>query len=102
MRRAGHSARLRLVGLCGGLLAVLAACGPVSPELAAYQCAERAQAATGPTGQVAVGVGSGGISSKVELGVSSDYLKGRDPYVVYDDCVRQKTGQGPVQPLVLK
>jgi len=53
-------------------------------------------------GQVAVGVGSGGISSKVELGVSSDYLKGRDPYVVYDDCVRQKTGQGPVQPLVLK
>jgi hypothetical protein len=80
---------------------LVAACGPVSPELAAYQCEERARAATGPTGEIAVGVGSGGVGGRVEVGITSDYLQGRDPYSVYDSCVRQKTGQGPIRPLVL-
>ena len=86
--------------LVGG--AVLAGCGPVSPERAARMCEERARAATGPTGEVGFGISSGGDSSaRFEVGVTSDYLKGRDPYEVYDSCVREKSGQGPIRPLEL-
>lgn len=82
---------------------VLAACGPVSPELAARQCEERANAALGPTGEVGIGIASGGkTSAGFEIGVTSDYLQGRDPYEVYETCVRQKTGQVPIRPLVLR
>lgn len=82
---------------------VLAACGPVSPELAARQCEERARAATGPTGEIGFGISSSGeTAAGIEIGVTSDYLRGRDPYEVYDSCVRQKTGQGPIRPLVLE
>ena len=83
------------------ILGMLIACGPVSPELAADQCEERARAATGPTGEIGIGIGSNGTSGRVEIGVTSDYLQGRDPYDVYDSCVRQKTGQGPIRPLEL-
>lgn len=79
----------------------LAACGPVSPQLAARQCEERARAATGPTGEIAVGVGSEGARSKIKVGITSDYIQGRDPYQVYDSCVRAKSGQGPIRPLEL-
>ena len=82
---------------------VLTACGPVSPELAARQCEERARAATGPTGEIGIGISSDGdTSAGFEIGVTSDYLQGRDPYEVYESCVRQKTGQGPIRPLVLE
>ncbi len=84
-------------------LAVLAGCGPVSPELAARQCEERARAAAGPTGEIGFGISSNGkTSAGIEIGVTSDYIRGRDPYDVYDQCVRQKTGQGPIRPLILK
>ena len=76
----------------------LAACGPVSPRRAAEQCEERARAAQV---RVGVGIGSRGVSSDLELSVTSDALRGRDPYVVYDQCVRAKTGQGPIRPLAL-
>ena len=79
----------------------LAACGPMSPELAAQQCQDRARAATGPTGSVSIGVSNRGPVLGAEIGITDDYLRGRDPYVVYDECVRQKTGQGPVRPLDL-
>ncbi len=91
---------MRRVLLLGGL--VLAACGPMSPERAADVCEDRARAALGPTGTVGIGVGSGGTSSSIEIGVTSDYIRGRDPYIVYEECVRQKTGQGPIRPLVLE
>lgn len=81
----------------------LTACGPVSPELAARQCEERARAATGPTGEIGFGISSSGdTAAGFEIGVTSDYLRGRDPYEVYESCVRQKTGQGPIRPLVLE
>lgn len=81
---------------------VLTACGPVSPELAARQCEERARAATGPTGEIGLGVSTNGDArAGFEIGVTSDYLQGRDPYEVYETCVRQKTGQGPIRPLDL-
>ncbi len=84
------------------VLIALSACGPMSPERAANVCEDRARAATGPTGEIGIGVGSDGASGSVEIGVTSDYIQGRDPYQVYEDCVRQKTGQGPIRPLVLE
>ena len=87
-------------GLILGCL-MLAACGPMSPERAADLCEDRARASLGPTGEIGVGVGSGGTNGRFELGVTSDYLQGRDSQQVYDSCVRQKTGQGPIRPLDL-
>lgn len=79
----------------------LAACGPMSPDRAADLCEDRARAALGPTGEIGIGIGSGGGSGSFEVGVTSDYLQGRDPNQVYESCVRQKTGQGPIRPLEL-
>lgn len=84
------------------LLLTAVACGPMSPERAARICEERARAATGPTGEIGIGITSGGDArGSFEIGINSDYLQGRDPYEVYDSCVRQKTGQGPIRPLDL-
>ncbi len=83
-------------------LTVLAGCGPMSPERAADVCEDRANAAVAPTGEIGVGIGNRGTGGSFEIGVTSDYLRGRDPYVVYESCVRQKTGQGPIRPLELR
>ncbi len=83
-------------------LVLLAACGPVSPERAAKICEDRARAALGPTGNVGIGIGNNGAGARVEIGVTSDFIRGRDPQIVYDECVRQKTGQGPIRPLDLE
>ena len=83
-------------------LAVLAACGPMSPERAADLCADEARKAAGPTGEIGIGVNSGGdVTNRIEIGISSDFLLGKDPQLVYEDCVRRKTGQAPIRPLVL-
>lgn len=92
---------VRIAVQAGLALALLAGCGPMSPEAAALQCEERARAADGPTGEFGIGIGSDGVKSKIEIGITSDYIAGRDPYAVYDQCVRQLTGQGPIRPLVL-
>lgn len=94
-----HRARASRIALASALL--LAACGPVSPERAAKICEDRARAATGPTGAVGIGIGTGGPSGFLEIGVTSDYLLGRDPYLVYENCVRDKTGEPPIRPLAL-
>ena len=74
----------------------------MSPERAADFCEDRARATAGPTVGVHIGVGSGGkVHTGVAIGVSTDFLIGADPQVVYEDCVRQKTGEGPIRPLVL-
>ncbi len=99
---ASQTAVARLSGLTGILLfASLTACGPVSPELAAKQCTERARAATGPTGKIEIGGGNRGFHTGVEIGITSDFILGRDPQLVYENCVFDKTGQGPIRPLVL-
>lgn len=82
-------------------LCVAAACTPVpvSPERAAEICEDRARAAQGPTGRVTVGTNSNtGAFGGVELGVSSDFLAGRDPQAVYEECVFDKTGEAPIRP----
>lgn len=87
---------------CIALLAGLAACGPVSPETAARQCEEQARRAAGPTGEFGIGVNSkGNVSTGVSIGISSDFLRGREPQDVYENCVFQKTGEDPIRPLVL-
>ncbi|WP_240611113.1 hypothetical protein [Oceaniglobus ichthyenteri] len=83
------------------LLLGVSACGPISPEIAARQCEERARQAQGVHGKIEVGVGNRGARSRVELGVTSDFIQGRDPYEVYETCVREKSGQGPIRPLIL-
>lgn len=82
------------------LLLMLAACGPVSFAQAERACLDRARLAQQPRGTVGVGVNSNGkTSGLLELQVSSDYLQGRDPSAVFDQCVLQKSGLPPSQPL---
>lgn len=94
---------VRVSVLAVGTALIVAACGPVSPERAAEICEEKARAAQGPTGRVSVGVNSeDGPFVSGEIGISSDYLAGRDPLIVYRDCVMRRTGQEPIRPPVLK
>ncbi len=82
------------------LLLVLSACGPVSLPQAERACFERARLAQHPRGAVGMGVNSDGkTSGLLELQVSTDYLQGRDPSAVYDQCVVQKSGMPPSIPL---
>jgi len=82
---------------------LLVACGPISPEEAADRCEARAQRAVGPTGEARIGVNSErGVVGGVEMTVTGDYLAGRDPQIVYENCVLQFTGQAPVRPLRLE
>ncbi len=83
-------------------LGLVTACGPISPERAYQICSERARNAAGPTGSVGIGVGSGGrVATEIDLTITSDFLRGRDPELVYDECFRQRTGAGPTRPLRL-
>lgn len=86
-------------------LLALAACSPVpvSPERAAEICEEKARAAQGPTGGVTLGTNSrtGGFG-RVEIGVNSDFITGRDPLEVYAECVFDRTGLAPIRPPVLR
>ncbi len=80
---------------------VLAGCDlpPPDPEAVARQCEDRARAAQGPTGEVTVGVNSNsGVSSSVSVGITSDYIRGRDPNRVYAECVQRRTGAAPIRP----
>lgn len=87
------------------VLLALAACAPqpVSPERAAELCEERARAAQGPTGRVTVGANSNdGPFAGAQIGLSADYLAGRDPAEVYEECVFARTGAAPIRPPVLR
>ena len=80
---------------------VLAACTPplLSPDQAAQVCERQARAAQGPTGNATIGVNSSGeVSTGIAIGVSSDFLTGRDPQQVYEDCVFARSGQAPIRP----
>ena len=87
---------LPILGLLG-----LSACTPVpiSPERAADICEAQARAAQGPTGRIAIGTNSNtGPFTNAEIGISGDYLAGRDPVEVYTQCVIARTGAGPIRP----
>lgn len=85
------------------VLVALAACGPLPVEQAERSCVDNARAATGPRGGVQMGVASDGHRTRsytgLTLSVSSDYIMGRDPAAVFDNCVRRASGQAPTRPL---
>ena len=85
------------------LIAVLAACGPVPVDQAERICLRDAQLAERPRGNVAMGVGSGSGGTRgygrLELEISSDYVRGRDPSDVFNRCVLRRSGQMPVRVL---
>lgn len=96
---------MRLPVLSLFIATLLAACGPriYTPEEAAQECEQRARAAQGPTGAVTLGASSNsGPFGSVAVGVTGDYLAGRDPTQVYRECVVRRTGQEPYRAPVLR
>lgn len=86
------------------LLILLGACSSqMTPERAADYCEERARGAQGPTGEISIGANSEtGPFVGASIGVTSDYLNGRDPMSVYETCVISHTGELPIRPPVLR
>ena len=80
----------------------VAGCGagePLSVEEAMVECEGAARQATRPTASVTVGVNSeGAVSSGFIIGVTDDFLAGRDPEDVYRDCVVRRSGKEPSRP----
>ena len=82
-------------------LAVLsvAACGPIPVDVAMRQCVEPARLAQHPRGSVGIVADNhGNIGTSVTIGISTDYLQGRDPNEVFASCVRGRSGQEPLYP----
>lgn len=87
------------------ILAGLASCGPqiVDPEVAAKRCEERARASQAPTGEITFRVNSRtGPTTSAKIGITSDFIQGLDPDQVYDRCVLEMTGAGPIRRPVLR
>lgn len=81
------------------LLALLAACGPMSVDQAMKACFEPARLAQAPRGEFGVRLDNhGNVSTRLSVGISTDYVQGRDPDQVFDACVRQRAGQPPLYP----
>lgn len=81
-----------------GLLGLIA-CGPIPVELAERQCIELARLAQKPRGSVGfVADSNGNFGTTLSIGVSADYLAGKDPDQVYASCVFGRSGQNPSRP----
>lgn len=77
----------------------LIACGPIPLAQAERECFERARLAEHPRGEVGVGIGSDGRKHTFgEITFSSDYLQGKDPDQVYQNCVYHRSGEMPTRP----
>ncbi|MFT4013994.1 MAG: hypothetical protein QM682_11435 [Paracoccus sp. (in: a-proteobacteria)] len=86
--------------LLGLALPALVACAPLSVDQAERVCLDQARDATGPRTEMGMGIGSGGYRGGfVQVGLSSDYIMGRDPSKVFADCVQRRSGQKPTRPL---
>ena len=62
------------------VLICVSACGPVSLAQAERECLSQARLAEQPRGNVTI---------------TSDYLQGRDPSQVYQNCVVRRSGEFP-------
>ena len=81
------------------VLLPLWSCGPIPVDQAERICIQDAQMAQHPRGTVGFGLDSQGHSAaELSLGISSDFLTGRDPDAVYSSCVYQRSGQMPTRP----
>ena len=82
-----------------GLLGLISACGPLPLALAERQCIEPAQLAQHPRGSVGVFADNhGNVGTSLRIGISSDFVLGRDPNAVYASCVQSKSGLSPSRP----
>ena len=80
-------------------LAPLSACGPVPLVQAEAECRTRADQAAAPSGSVGVTFSSDGtVETNLSVGVTTDYLNGRNPTEVYNQCVVARAGQPPSRP----
>lgn len=88
----------RVLALAG--LVLLAACAP-TPEQVADRCESDVRRTTGLTGTFGMGYASGrGFVNESEVGISAGVTLGGapDPRTAFEDCVRRRSGQGPVRP----
>lgn len=84
--------------ICSAFAITLGACAAnlVSVEEAMDDCMETARAATTPTGTAAISVNSRGkVGTSLTIGISTDYIAGRDPDEVYERCVVRRSGSKP-------
>lgn len=87
---------MRKTGLA---LFLLSACGPLSVQQTEKECYTQARLAEQPRGKVGFGVGSDGKTRlSGEVTITSDYLQGRDPSQVYQNCVVRRSGEFPSRP----
>jgi hypothetical protein len=74
----------------------LLACGPVPVEQAERQCLDRARMAQKPKVEVSFGLNNRGeVLTGGSFGISTDYIAGRDPSAVFNECVKSQSGQFP-------
>ena len=79
-------------------VALIAGCSsePVPVKQAMEMCMEPARKAGGPTGSVGLGFDSdGGVSSTLSIELTDDYIFGRDPDDVFEECVVKRSGSLP-------
>jgi hypothetical protein len=90
---------MKRLGILGFGLLALTSCGPIPVELAERQCIEPAQLAQRPRGSVGIVADSNGnVGTSLSIGISADYLAGKDPDQVYASCVFGRSGQNPTRP----
>lgn len=81
-------------------LVAVAACAP-TPEQVADRCEREARSTTAVSGEFGMGYASGrGFVNTSKVGITAGVNLGgtRDPRMAYEDCVRARSGQGPVRP----
>ena len=90
---------MRLLAASAALLA-LAACAP-SPQQVADRCEREVRSTTAVSGELNMGYASdrGFVSGqKIALTAGVNLGGARDPRLAYEECVRERSGQGPVRP----
>ena len=72
-------------------LAALAGCQErvYSAEEIHEICMDKKRAAQGPTGQASISAGTEGSRIGLSIGVTDDFLLGRDPERVFEQCVQK-------------
>jgi hypothetical protein len=81
-------------------LALLAAC-ETTPQTFTYAqavaiCQDQARSAAGPRGEAEIGFGSDGPSTSLSLTFDGNFLRGRDPNVVYTECLDRLRRNGQI------
>ena len=76
----------------------VAACGPIPVDRAEEACFEQIGPAPGVRGTAAMGVGSDGLITDIDVEFTASNSRG-DPAAAYEACVYRKSGQLPRRPL---